>query len=143
MLLVISVLTGGLSGCSKEELSIHDAWIPEAPPRVTALAGYMTIENGSGNARTLLGASGTHFERVEIHQTVYEKDTGLARMIARDQIDIAPGERFRFEPGGYHLMLVNPKKALKDGQTVPLTLVFDDGSRPRVQFEVRRDRPRL
>ena len=85
-------------------MHISDAWIPEAPPAAAALAGYMTIENDSGEARTLVGASGGPFERVEIHQTVYEKDTGLARMVPQDRIDIAPGERFVFEPGGYHLV---------------------------------------
>ena len=137
------MLAGGLTGCSKEELTITNAWVPEAPPRAAALAGYMTIENGFREARTLLGASGAHFERVEIHQTVYEKDTGLARMIPKDRISIAPGERFLFEPGGYHLMLVGPKKAWQDGEIVALILVFEDGSRPRVEFEVRRDRLRL
>ncbi len=143
LLLAISVLAGGLTGCSNGELTVSNAWVPEAPPRVAALAGYMTIENGSGEARTLVGASGAQFERVEIHQTVYEKDTGLARMIPKGRIDIAPGERFSFEPGGYHLMLVGPKKAWQDGEIVPLILVFEDGSRPRVEFEVRRDRLRL
>ncbi len=137
------MLAGGLTGCSKEELTISNPWVPEAPPRVAALAGYMTIENGLGESRTLLGASGAHFERVEIHRTVYEKDTGLARMIPMDRISIAPGERVLFEPGGYHLMLVGPKKALQDGEIVPLILIFEDGSRPRVEFEVRRDRLRL
>ena len=139
----MTMLAGGLTGCSKEELTISNPWVPEAPPRVAALAGYMTIENGFGESRTLLGASGAHFERVEIHRTVYEKDTGLARMIPMDRISIAPGERVLFEPGGYHLMLVGPKKALQDGEIVPLILIFEDGSRPRVEFEVRRDRLRL
>ena len=139
----IEMLAGGLTGCSREQLTISDAWIPEAPPGVAALAGYMTIENGSGENRTLVGASGAHFERVEIHQTVYEKDTGLARMIPKNRISIAPGERFLFAPGGYHLMLVGPKKAQQDGEIVHLILEFEDGSRPRVEFEVRRDRLRL
>lgn len=143
LLLSISLLAGGLSGCSQEVLIIRDAWVPEAPPRVYALAGYMTIENGSGEATTLVGATGAQFDRIEIHQTVYEKDTGLARMVPEEQISIAPGESFIFEPGGYHLMLINPKKVLKDGEIVPLTLIFADGSRPSVEFEVRRERLRL
>ena len=139
----MSLLAGGLSACSREELSIGDAWIPEAPPRVSALAGYMRIDNGSGKAMSLVGATGAHFDRVEIHRTVYEKDTGLARMIPQEQISIAPGGSFVFKPGGYHLMLVNPKQMLKEGEIVPLTLVFADGTRPLVEFEVRRERLRL
>ncbi len=141
--LVMSLLLAGLGGCSTQELAIHDAWIPEAPSMVSALAGYMTVENNSGRVRTLVGATGPLFERVEVHRTVYEKDSGLARMIPQDQVRIEPGQRFPFQPGGYHLMLISPKEAPKAGGRVTLTLVFADGSRPTVDFEVRRDRLRL
>ena len=136
-------MLGGIGGCSRQELNIRDTWIPEAPSTVSALAAYMTIENGSGETRTLVGALGAQFERIEIHRTIYEKDSGLARMIRQEQVGIEPGGRLLFEPGSYHLMLINPKKALKVGERVSLTLVFVDGSRPTVEFEVRRERLRL
>lgn len=141
--LAMWLFVAGLSGCSTQELAIRDAWIPEAPPVVSALAGYMTVENNSGEARTLVGATGALFERVEIHQTVYEKDSGLARMIRQEQVRIEPGQSFRFRPGGYHLMLINPKEVTKAGGSVALTLFFADGPRPTVDFEVRRDRLQL
>jgi len=141
--LILSLLVAGLGGCSTQELAIHDAWIPEAPSIVSALAGYMTVENNSGKARILVGASGPFFERVEIHRTVYEKDSGLARMIRQEQVRIEPGQSFLFQPGGYHLMLINPREVTKAGGSVALTLVFADGSRPTVDFEVRRDRLQL
>ena len=141
--LVMALLVAGLGACSRQELAINDAWIPEAPSIVSALAGYMTVENNSGRARTLVGATGPLFERVEIHRTVYEKDSGLASMIRQEQVRIEPGQRFLFQPGGYHLMLINPKESSKAGGSVALTLVFADGSRPTVDFEVRRDRMQL
>ena len=138
--LTISLLVAWLSGCSSPELTISDAWIPEAPPNASALAGYMTIENSTDRAQTLVGATGELFERIEIHRTVYEKDSGLARMIRQDQVSIEPGRTFRFEPGGHHLMLINPRKAVKEGERIRLSLVFADDSRPAVDFEVRSDR---
>ena len=141
--LSVLLLVGGLGGCSRQELTIRDTWIPEAPSTVSALAAYMTIENSSGETRTLIGATGALFERVEIHQTIYERGSGLARMIRQDQVDIKPGESLLFEPGGYHLMLLKPKKALKEGEGVALKLVFADGLSPTVEFEVRRDRLRF
>ncbi len=141
--LVMSLLVAGLGGCSRQELAIHDPWIPEAPSIVSALAGYMTIENNAGRARILVAATGPLFERVEIHETVYETDSGVARMIRQDQVRIEPGQSFRFQPGGHHLMLINPKQAAEAGGSVALTLVFADGSRSTVDFEVRRDRLQL
>ncbi len=138
--LTVSLLMAWLSGCSPQELAVSDAWIPEAPPNASALAGYMTIENSTSTTRTLVGASGTLFERIEIHQTVYEKDSGLARMVRREQVSIEAGASLQFKPGGHHLMLINPRKALSARQSVPISLIFADGSKPTVNFEVRRDR---
>ena len=129
-----------LSGCSPSELTISNAWIPEAPPNASALAGYMTVVNSTGKAATLTGATGPLFKRIEIHQTVYEKDSGLARMIRQGEVSIEPGRTFHFKPGGHHLMLYSPGKALKEGESVRLSLAFADGSSAAVDFEVRRDR---
>ncbi len=139
----VSLLAAWLSGCSSSELTISDAWISEAPPDASVLAGYMTIENSTDRIQTLVGATGELLERIEIHQTVYEKDSGLARMIRREQVSIEPGRPFHFKPGGHHLMLINPKKALKEGESVQVSLEFAGGSSPTVEFEVRRDRLRL
>ena len=140
---IMSLLATVPGGCSTQELAIHDAWIPEAPPMVSALAGYMTVENNTDRVRILVGANGPLFERVEIHRTVYEKDSGLARMVRQEEVRIEPGQRILFQPGGYHLMLMNPKQVTKAGGRVALTLVFADSSRFAVDFEVRQDRLRL
>ncbi len=134
----LSLLVGGLTGCSKKELTIDDAWIPAAPPHVPALAGYMTIDNGTERTQTLVGATSTVFERIEIHRTVYEKDSGLARMIPQEQVPIAPKESLLFEPGGYHLMLIHPKAPLQEGERISLNLIFADDSRFELEFQVRR-----
>ena len=142
-MLSIALLATGLVVCSSKDLSVHDAFIPEAPPRVTALAGYMTIDNGTAQARTLAGASSEVFERIEIHNTVYDKDSGLASMVRVERIAIQPRDRFLFQPGGYHLMLIHPKRALKDGDRIPINLMFADGLRLMAEFQVRRERLRL
>ena len=138
LVLGLSLWLGGLAGCSNHELTIHDAWIPAAPPRVPTLAGYMTITNGTAQTRTLVGASGALFQRIEIHRTVYDKDAGLARMIPEARVTIPSGRSVVFEPGGYHLMLTRPKRPLKEGERVSMQLRFADGSKIGVGFQVRR-----
>ncbi len=143
VVLLVSCLTTSLGGCSPQELSVKDPWIPEAPPNASALAGYMRLNNATSEVKTLTGGTSATFERIEIHETVYEKESGLARMVRRDSIRIGAGRIFKFEPGAHHLMLINPKRVLLEGERVPLTLLFADGSRRAVDFEVRRDHLRL
>jgi hypothetical protein len=138
LVLGLMLWLGGLTGCSNHELTIHDAWIPAAPPRVPTLAGYMTIENGTEQTQTLVGASGALFQRIEIHRTVYDKDDGLARMIPEARVTIPSGRSVVFKPGGYHLMLTQPKRPLKEGERVPIQLLFADGSKIEVGFQVRK-----
>ncbi len=119
---------------------IGDAWIPEAPPNAPVLAGYMTIENNSRDKRTLVGAGEAPFERIEIHRTLYDQASGLAKMAKADHVDIAPGQTLLFQPGGLHLMMIHPQLAMKAGQQLPVTLQFSQGPGIRVEFEVRRTR---
>lgn len=142
-LLTAVLMTALLGGCSQEGLSIDDPWIAEAPPTVSAQAGYVLIKNNSGQSRTLIGANAPAFDSIELHRTVQDAESGLTKMVRQERVEIPPGETIKFEPGGYHLMLIKPKKALKEGDREPLTLIFDDKQRLKVEFEVRRERFQL
>jgi copper(I)-binding protein len=39
-------------------------------------------------------------------------------------VDLGPHTRDTFDPGGMHIMLVELKQTLKEGQTFPLALTF-------------------
>ena len=52
-------------------------------------------------------------------------------------VDVAPGATLRFEMGGYHLMCMNAKPAITPGASVPVTLVFQDGTKATANFAVR------
>ena len=42
-------------------------------------------------------------------------------------INIKAGEAVSFEPGGYHIMLMNLKKHVTEGETINIVLHFADG----------------
>ncbi len=58
-------------------------------------------------------------------------------MQREDALQLAPGQRVDFAPGGYHLMLVNLRRPLRDGDSVSFTLVSDDGQTLSVEAPVR------
>jgi copper(I)-binding protein len=71
-----------------------------------------------------------------IHRTIV-KD-GMARMEHASQIEITPDASLLFAPGGYHLMLLNPKRTLRAGDRVDVNLEFRGGLVLPVAFEVRK-----
>lgn len=126
------VLTGPLQA----EVTAREPWIREAPPAAEALAGYLELENSGDEARVLIGGESPEFGRIEVHRT--EHDEGVMRMRPLDGVDVPAGERVRFETGGIHLMLMRPKRRFQEGDTVPVTLQFENGDELEVEFSVRR-----
>lgn len=115
---------------------VKDAWVREAPPVSPVLAAYMTIENHTGKVKSLTSVTSSAFQKIEIHQTVY-KD-GMASMEGQDKLAISAEGKIELKPGGTHLMLINPVKKLKAGDTVSFVLNFDNGSKSIVSATVKK-----
>lgn len=62
----------------------------------------------------------------------------MMKMREVPSIDIKAGGQTELKPGSYHVMLIGMQQALKDGDTVSLTLNFDDGSRQQIEAPVRK-----
>ena len=117
-------------------VSVRNAWVREPPPGTTMAAGYMELRNDTSRPQVLVAASSSGFEAVMIHRTIV-KD-GVARMVHASQIELPPKASLIFAPGGYHLMLMNPKPALRAGDTVVINLEVRGGAVLPVAFEVRK-----
>lgn len=112
-----------LSSCTQEQkdsITIQNAWVREAPPNASAMAGYLTITNSTQQDRILTFAKSKQFNAVEMHRTVI-KD-GVAKMRRHEEILIPAGESLQFKPGDFHLMLMSPKSELKENDEVTVTL---------------------
>jgi len=114
---------------------VQEAWVAAAPAVSRVTAGYLRIENGSDREQVLVGAQSPLFARVEIHRS--ELRDGVARMVPVERLAIRPGETLAFEPGGYHLMLLDARAPLTAGASVPLSLEWADGGRTELSATVR------
>ncbi len=116
-----------LSACRQqpvEPLQINDAWIREAPPGASAMAGYMRITNNAENNIILHSASSPAFKAIEFHRSI-EKD-GVYKMEPHLHLHIASNTTIELKPGDYHLMMFNPTNTLKEGDTAVVKLFFSD-----------------
>jgi len=117
-------------------ISVRDAWVREAPPGTTMTAGYMLLQNKTSRPQVLVAARSSGFETVMIHRTVAKE--GMTGMEHAPQIELLPNASLLFAPGGYHLMLLNPKRTLRAGDRVDITLEFRGGLVLPVAYEVRK-----
>lgn len=98
----------------------------------SATAAYMTVSIAAGEDR-LVAAESPVAARVELH--THEVDAqGVARMREVAAIAVRVDEPAVLEPGGLHVMLMGLAAPLAEGDTVPLTLVFETAG--PVTFEV-------
>ncbi len=85
-------------------------------------AAYISLHNASNSDITIIGAKAMSVaNRVELHTTT---DTnGVMQMVKVDRLVIPAGSDLIMKQGGVHIMLLDLKKALKDGDQITITLI--------------------
>lgn len=131
MLIAPLVVACGEEGTS--DISVSDAW---ARASVTETgAAYVTIENKGNADDALVEAASPAAERVEVHDMTME---GMVmKMRKLDGLPVKAGETVTLAPGGKHIMLIGLKNTLEEGESVPLTLVFEKAGKIEVEAPVR------
>lgn len=100
-------------------------------------AAYMVIKNEGREVDRLVGVGTVEdiAEFVELHRS--EMTDGVMTMNQVDGIDIPAGGEATLEPGSFHIMLINLKRKLAEGDTVELVLTFEGSGSLTVAAEVR------
>src|SRR5437879_12553466 len=103
------------------DLVITQAWSRATPAGAKVAGGYLTIEHKGTAPDRLIGGSGDFAGKVEVHEMAM--NNGVMTMRSLDKgLAIEPGKTVKLAPGGYHLMLMDLKSPLKQGEKVPLVL---------------------
>ena len=113
-------------------------WVRLVPPVVRDTAAYLTLENRAKTPLRLVGAESPLAERVSLHRDHREQKGGhtVLGMRPLPHVEIPPGGKVVFAPGGYHLMLEGLKRPLKAGEKVEITLLFQGGGKLKVILPV-------
>jgi periplasmic copper chaperone A len=117
------------------QVEVEHAWSRATAPGAKVGAGYLIIRNQAEKADRLLGASSSVAARVETH--IAEKQGEVMRMREVKGYDVPAKGSFELKPGGPHLMLVDIKRQLKEGEKLPLVLRFQNAGEIRTELEVR------
>ena len=135
-LLAVATAPAGAHETKAGDLVITQPWSRATPSGAKVAGGYLNIENkGSAPDRLVTGA-GDVAGRVEIHEMAM--NNGVMTMRPLDKgLTIEPGKTVKLAPGGYHLMLMDLKGPLKQGEKVPLTLEFEKAGKVTLSLDVQ------
>jgi copper(I)-binding protein len=125
-----------LSLAADGALRIDAPYVRLVPPNAPASAAFMIISNSGSAPRQLLKAQSPVAKTVELHTHIADHGVMKMRPVASIAVD-AKGQ-VELKPGSYHIMLIDLKQPLTEGDMVPISLFFDDGSSQQIAAPVRR-----
>ena len=116
-------------------LTIETPWLRATPGGAKVAGGYLRVTNTGSEADRLLSVTSAASGKGEVHEMSSEGGVMKMREVVGG-LAIAPGKTVELKPGGFHLMLMDLKQPLKEGETVPVTLVFAVAGKVEVPFPV-------
>jgi copper(I)-binding protein len=118
---------------AQAQVTIDDAWVRATVPNQPATGAFMQLT--SRTDAKLVAVESPVAKAGEVHEMAMQNDVMKMRQI--EGLALPAGQRVELRPGGYHVMLMGLHQQVKDGDKVPLTLVFEgaDGKRESVSIE--------
>ena len=116
-------------------IEINAPWIRSAPPGVSVMAGYLSLSNHGHQTAALVAVNSPQFHSVELHRTKLQN--GMMHMEKVERLALESGQAILFEPGGYHLMLMDPHQPLKRGEIAELVFKFSNGEKIKAMAKVQ------
>lgn len=137
---LVLCLAFALPACAREcAPRLRDGWIRLTPVKMPMMAGFGRIENRCPTPMIIVEARSPSFGDVSLHETRIVD--GVSRMRELPELRIASDGTAVLEPGGMHLMLMQPKTPLEQGRRIPIEFVLKDGRVLRGELEVRKAAP--
>jgi copper(I)-binding protein len=113
---------------------VSNCWVRALPGDLPS-GGYFSVMNMSGKPINLVGVQTDAFGMAMLHQS--QSSGSTSTMVMVDKAPVPANGTLKFAPGGYHLMLENPKHPLKVGTSIRLTFAFDDGEKVTSECAVK------
>ena len=122
-----------LSTTALAQVTVKDAWVRATVPAQMATGAFMQLQ--AAQATRLVAARSPVAGVVEIHEMTMVDN--VMRMRAVPGLDLPAGKAVELKPGGYHVMLMDLKGPVKEGDVVPVSLVVEgkDGLRQTVEIK--------
>jgi copper(I)-binding protein len=130
------LLSAGVLAGAADNVSVQDPYVRLAPPNAAATGAFMVIRNTGDKDVKVVKADNPVSKATELHTHLNEG--GVMKMRPVPAIEIKAKGEAVLRPGGLHVMMIDLKAPMKEGDSVPITLTFDDGSSKQVDARVVR-----
>ncbi|MHA3903876.1 copper chaperone PCu(A)C [Castellaniella sp. WN] len=115
-------------------VTASDCWIRLIPSPAPS-GGFFVAHNAGSEDALLTGAHSPDYGMIMLHETT--ESGGMSKMSMVHQVAIPAGKDLAFKPGGYHLMLEQPRDGLKVGDAVRVDFTLANGEGFSATCEVK------
>lgn len=125
-----------LAGSAAESISANEPFVRMTPPGTTNTGAFMVLKNADSKDHKLVKAESTVAKATELH--THTNEGGVMKMRPVKDIEIKSKGEAVLKPGSLHVMLIDLKQPLKEGDNVALKLTFEDDSSKEIAAPVRK-----
>jgi len=134
--LLCAASSAAFAAGAADSINVVDPYVRMMPPGARATAAFMLLKNGSDKDAKFVKAESAAAKAVELHTHINEG--GMMKMRPVAAIEIKAKGETALKPGSYHIMMIDPVAAMKEGDKVEITLNFDDGSSKKIEAPVKK-----
>jgi periplasmic copper chaperone A len=116
-------------------IHISQPWARATPKGATSAAAYMTVTNNGKTPDRVNCVSSDASAECQIHSMTMDNGVMVMRPV-EGGLEIKPGETVTLKPGGFHMMLLNLKHSLEQGNSLQATLKFDSAGTVQVDYPI-------
>lgn len=117
---------------AQAQVTVTEAWIRATVGQAKTGGAFMRLTSDQ-DAR-LLEVRSSVAGSIQIHQM--EMDGQMMKMHAVSSLELPAGKTIDLAAGGYHLMLLDLKQQLKQGDSVPMTLIVQNKNKKMLEIEI-------
>jgi copper(I)-binding protein len=116
------------------QVAVQEPWVRGTVPQQKATGAFMQLKAEKDSR--LVSAKSPVAGVVEIHEMAMEKDVMKMRALPNG-LELPAGKSVELKPGGYHVMLMDLKQQVKEGDTVPITLIVEGKDKKQTTIEIK------
>lgn len=129
-----ALIAGVTVACAAQaQVTVTDAWVRATVAQQKATGAFMQLT--AAKDTRLVAVTTPLTPKAEVHEMAMQDNVMRMRQVTA--LELPAGQLVALKPGGYHVMLLDLPGQVKAGDTVPLTLVFEDKTGARQSVEVK------
>ncbi len=146
LLLPVSLFADSMAGMNMSSallaantITVSQGYVRDVPPGTHNTAMFLMLTNTGKMEQNLIAVVSPISNQTQLHKTIIEKgvsEYSMASMRQVNDIVLPAGKTVAFQPGSYHIMVMDLTGNLTVGQQVPVWLIFADGSHKEIMLPV-------